>query len=523
VGEERALTTGLGAVRVIFAAAVLAPPLAGAAAPCEALAAQRMPRFEVLAATPIAAGSYQSDTGERYDAPATCRVRGVARPTPRSRIEVAVWMPAQGWNGRYSQLGTGGFGGRIHEPSLAAEVRRGNAVASTDTGHSADQFDASWAQGHPQRIVDYGYRSIGATSDAARAIVRAYYGQPARKRYFVGCSNGGRQALMAAQHFPQDWDGILAGAPAVSWVGHFAAFAAIQQLLRKDEASRLSPAKVHSVQRAALRSCTAAARVVGDVPGDPRSCPFDPTVLLCSGREKDECLTPAQVASVAQIVKHGYEPTSAAHAGSWLQWIVEDAPASATQLTFAEQFFRYMVFGDSRWTVARFEAGDRERAERTLVNGAPLARVIDPGTDLRALRNRGGKILMYFGWADALLSPRAGLGYYERVAQGMGGFEPMHEFFRLFMVPGMTHCQGGPGPNAFGQAFIAPGIRDDSRHDIRRALEEWVEHGVAPSRIVAARYVNDDPGRGVEATRTLCAWPEPADCDQKEEGEHERS
>jgi pimeloyl-ACP methyl ester carboxylesterase len=501
VGEERALTIRVRAAQLVLAAALLAPALAGAAAPCEALAALRIPRFEILAARPVTAGQYESDAGESYDVPAMCRVRAAARPVAGSLIHVEVWMPELGWNGRYYQLGTGGFGGTIHAPSLAAEVRRGNAAASTDTGHTGTQFDASWARGHPQRIIDYGYRSIGVTSDAARAILRAYYGKEASRRYFAGCSNGGRQALMAAERFPEDWDGILAGSPATPWIGHVAGFAEIQQTLRRDEDSWLPATKLPAVQRAALE----------------RRSP------VCADADNVACLTKPQAQSLAVIVRHGYDPTTATYAGGWAEWIVNDAPGAKTQLTFAEEFFRHMVFEDPRWTVSNYRKNDRQRAERKVVNGETLHDVLDPSGDLRELRRRNGKLVMYLGSADPVLTPRAIRDYYRRAAQRIGNLDSTRTFVRLFEVPGMIHCQGGPSPNAFGQAYVAPALRDDAQHDIRRALEAWAERGIAPERIVAAKYVDDDPKRGVAATRTLCAYPKRADCAEKEEGEHERT
>ncbi|HKQ14704.1 MAG TPA: tannase/feruloyl esterase family alpha/beta hydrolase, partial [Steroidobacteraceae bacterium] len=222
-----------------------------------------------------------------------------------------------------------------------------------------------------------------------------YYGRPASYRYFTGCSNGGRQALMAAQRFPEDWDGILAGAPALNWTHQLATFAA-------------------------------------QPTGDMRS-----------------------------------------------------------QLTFAEQFFRYMVHDDPTWNVGRF-AGRRDfdLARERRIGKQTLSQLLDANDpDLTRFEQRRGKLLMYFGWADDLISPQAGVDYYERVVAHMGGAERTQAFFRLFMVPGMGHCQGGAAPHAFGQAYVAPGLRDDPEHDIRRALEAWVEQGRVPQRIVEAEQV----------------------------------
>jgi feruloyl esterase len=340
-------------------------------------------------------------------------------------------MPAAGWNGRYYQLGSGGFSGSIHPPSLAAELRRGNAIAATDTGHRADAFDASWALGHPEKIIDYGYRSLRVTSQTASELVRKFYGRPTSFKYFVGCSNGGRQALMAAQRFPEDWNGILAGAPALAWTRQLATFAWIQHAQR-------------------TQSAEAAQRVIRDGPRD-------------------------------------------AQTGERLYFGLDGDPDSepGLQLKFAEQFFRYMVHDDPSWRIENF-AGRRDfdLAQQRSVGGETLSRVLDAtDPDLTAFERRRGKLLMYFGRADALISPHAAVDYYQRVVARIGGDARTREFFRLFMVPGMAHCQGGTAPHAFGQAGIVPGLSDDPEHDIRRALEAWVEQGRVPDKIIEAAQV----------------------------------
>jgi feruloyl esterase len=304
-------------------------------------------------------------------------------------------------------------------------------VAATDTGHRADAFDASWARNHPEKIIDYGYRSLRETSRVAKALVREYYGEGARYSYFTGCSNGGRQALMAAQRFPEDWDGILAGAPAYAWTRQLATFAWIQHALRTESAD-------------------AVRRLVSEGPRDPQT---------------------------GERLYFGFE--------------VDPAAEASAQRQFAEQFFRNMVHDDPHWRVEDF-AGRRDFdfAQQRPVGREALSRVLDAtDADLTAFEQRGGKLLMYFGRADALISPDAGVDYYERVVARAGGTERTQAFFRLFMVPGMAHCQGGAAPHAFGQAGIVPGLRDDPEHDIRRALEAWVEQGRAPERIVEAAQV----------------------------------
>jgi feruloyl esterase len=447
------------------------------------------PGVELVEARQLAAGPFVAPDGTRTTIPETCRIRGIARPTRASRIAFELWLPATGWNGRYYQLGNGGFAGNIHLPSLAAEAARGNAAASTDTGHSGTGLDASWAAGQPEKVVDYGHRSIKATSDAARSLIAAYYGRPARHRYYAGCSNGGRQALMAAARYPDDWDGILAGAPANPWTVQLAAHAAIQHQLRASPDAWLSPPKLSAIQRAALATCPREAGVIDGVAGDPRQCRFEPSTIQCRGAETNDCLTDAQVQSVRVLQQAGYEPTAAAMPGSWGEWVVQPDSDRPSQLTFATEAMRYLA-GRPQWTSSSFTEDDATALR-------PLSGVLDARADeLTRFRARGGRIISYFGWADPLIAPRLGTRFYAEVAAASGGFSRARSFYRLFMVPGMGHCQGGAGPTSFGQSAPAPAAYDDARHDVRRALEVWVEKGTPPETIVAAQP-------GTSATRKL--------------------
>lgn len=240
--------------------------------------------------------------------------------------------------------------------------------------------------------------------------------------------------------------------------------------------------------------------------------------MLCKGEETNECLTRTQAATLA-LIQRGFEPTAAAVKENWDRWIVNADRKAFTQLTLGEEFFRNMVFADATWRVEDFDPErDVALAHSTRVAGEPLSHILNATrSDLAELERRGGKLLMYFGWADALISPRAGLAYYEEVIRRTGSVEKTHAFFRLFMVPGMTHCQGGPGPNVFGQSSVTPGLRDEAAYDIRRALEAWVERGVAPERVVAVKYVDDDPARGVARTGELCPFPS-SECGAHDEG-----
>ena len=510
-------------------AALIAPLLVGAAradADCGALSQRQLIGISIAAAEAISGGTYVTPDHARHTVPRFCRVQGEASPSSDSQIRFELWLPAGEWNGRYYQLGTGGYAGAIPYALMAAELRRGNAVAATDTGHRGDGFDATWARGHPEKVVDYGWRSLKVTSDAARGLIHAYYGTAARQRYFAGCSNGGRQALVAAQRFADDWDGILAGAPALDWTRQLASFAWTQHALRNEPGSWISPAKLPAIQRAALDSCGPAARVVDGVPLDPRPCRFKPDSLICKGKETNQCLTAQQAVSLLRIQEgprepatgaqlyFGFEPTAAAIAENWERWILNVDATAPAQLKLGEQFFRNMVFADAEWQLEDFNsARDFALAQTTPTAGQPLSHVLNAtDADLSRALERGTKLLMYFGWADALISPRAAVAYYEKAIQRTGDVQKTRAFFRLFMVPGMTHCQGGPAPNAFGQSAFTPGLREDAEHDLRRALEAWVERGIAPRRVVAAKYVNDDPTQGVATTRVLCPFPQIDGC-----------
>lgn len=450
---------------LILAATIPGIGRAEVAERCAALSSARQYQLEILSATRV------------LD---SCRVTAAIRPTADSEIRFELWLP-DAWTGRYVQLGNGGFAGNIDQPSLEAEMRRGNAAAMTDTGHKAGQFDASWALGHPEKVVDYGYRSIRATAEAANRLITRYYTKSPRYRYYIGCSNGGRQALAAAQRYPGHWDGILAGSPAVYWMRQLAWFDAIQQRLRSEPRNRIPAEKLPAIQRAALTSC-------GTATTAPWLCRLRSRDLQCRAAETRECLTEAQLATLEMIQggSFGFAATAAAAPQNWDNWILNRDAGVPGQAALATQSERYLF---------------------PSMPPAQLAATLDAADpDLRRFKARGGKLIMYLGWSDALISPAAGMGYYEGVKRRMGGRAATHSFFRLFIAPGMQHCQGGIAPNSFGQAWVAPGISRRPRHDIRSALEAWVEHGRAPNVLVAAQFAGDK----LVVTQELRPFPRPA-------------
>lgn len=399
-----------------------------------------------------------------------CHIAAVARPRPTAAIVVEVWLPPPArWSGRYYQMGNGGFAGHIDRATLQAAAARGDAAAATDTGHQGDGFDARWAQGRPDLIEDYASRSIKVTADLATALVRAYYGAAARRRYFMGCSYGGRQALVAASRWPRDWDGVIAGAPAADWPQRLAGFARIQHALRETPGGWLPPDRIATL-----------AAIVHGRRGDAvavlrRACRMGHTAA---------CLSTPQAASLAAIATAGY-PLRDADPAEWARWIVNPDPAASSQLTLATQGFRHVLGADPAWTIA------------APAKALPGRTALFPYPDLRAFFAHGGKLLSYFGTADAVLPP----GFAVSDARRFGA---RTTDYRLFLIPGMAHCQGGASAHAFGQSLPAPALADDRRHDARRMLESWVEQGVAPNELVAAT-VAPGPRRTVKLHPALLA------------------
>jgi hypothetical protein len=429
--------------------------------------------------------------------PASCRVRGVSEPTQDSVIQFEVAIPVGGdWNERYLQVGNGGFAGSIPEDDILAGLSAGYASAGTDDGHeSGDGMDASWAPGHPERVIDFGYRALKETTDAARAVIRAYAGKAPRRSYFQGCSDGGREALMEAQRYPEDFDGIVAGAPANDWTHLLVGAAWDARALLDGPGSYVPAGKLRALEAAALAAC-------GDEDGvvaDPLGCHFDPGVLRCKGAESDQCLTEAQLTAVRSIyggpknqrsepIFPGVEPGSEAESGGWQSWIIGRGPgveggAALNQL--ARNFFAYMVFDEPNYDIRRlnFDTG-------AATADSKLAGILNATeTDLRAFQRSGGKLIQYHGWGDAAIPPRASIAYYERVQAKMGD---ARSFYRLFMAPGMLHCGGGAGPDVLATL---------------PAIAEWVENGQPPERLIATKLLGARPHEQVALARPLCPYP----------------
>jgi tannase/feruloyl esterase len=455
--------------------------------------------------------------------PAFCRVKIEATPTPDSKIEIEVWLPAANWNRRLQGIGNGGFAGEIDFEGMARALDSNAATAGTDTGHFADGIDASWALHHPEKIADYGWRGIHQMTEQAKSVVAAYYRSPAQHSYFTSCSDGGREALMEAQRFPADYDGILAGAPAYNWTTLLTSAAIGMQTLLADDASYIPASDVPLIHRAILAQCDKLDKLPGDVNDgivdDPRACHFNAARITCKSEHGQHCLSAAQVKSLTTLLTERnvgdttIPPIMAAGGeldpNGWPSWITGNERGKSAMAGFGYGYFANMVYSDPKWDFHTFDpvaglAAAREKTSEALDATNP---------DLSAFRQRGGKLILYHGWADAAISPLFSIHYYEEVQQKLGKDETSN-FTRLYLMPGVKHCSEGPGPDSIGQGGLPAMKESDGSHNVIHALEDWVEDGKAPEAIIATKYAelpnhHDNPHK-IVMTRPLCPYPQQA-------------
>jgi feruloyl esterase len=355
-------------------------------------------------------------------------------------------------------------------------------------------------------LIDFGYRTVHETSVQSRAIVRAFYGRDPSLSYFAGCSDGGREALMEAQRYPADFNGIIAGAPANNWSHLFTGFVWNEQAALESPASSIPPAKLPAIQNAVLAACDEVDRLKHGLLDDPRACRFDPSGLLCKATENPECLTASQIKTLTKIysgpknpqtgeqIFPGYPPGTEAAPGTWAAWITPANPATAIQFNFGNTCYGQAVFQDQQWDFRKFNFDSDVRFGDA--KAGPVLNSTSP--DLRSFRAEGGKLLQYHGWGDAAISALSSIEYYEGVQTFLWHFPdsrsnasaPIIDFYRLFMVPGMGHCGSGLGPNRF---------------DTVTSLENWVEKGIAPGQMIGTGTVAAEPSKTM--TRPLCAFP----------------
>jgi feruloyl esterase len=472
-----------------LAAMVEAAPAPGS---CESLMSMNLAGGTITMAQSVAAGGLAIPVGRGgRTAPnqeAFCRVAATLRPSADSDIKMELWLPVSGWNGKFEANGNGGWTGSINEAALAAGLNRGYAAAMSDLGHEGGS--ASFAMDHPEKLVDYGYRAAHEMTVAAKAIIAAYYAQPIRESYWTGCSAGGRSALMEAQRYPADFDGIVAGSPGLDWTGRALQAVWIAQAAHKTEANYIPPAKYALVHNAVLAACDAKDGVKDGVLEDPTKCGFDPKELECKNGDSADCLTAPQVETARTIYSPGLNPRTKEmifpgfERGSEAGWATMAGPRL---FSIGGDLFKFVVFHDPNWDYRSFDfdrgTASTAKAENGLLNAEDA--------NLRAFEDRGGKLIQYHGWADPQIAPANSVRYYKKVLDTMGGTEKVQSFYRLFMVPGMAHCGGGDGTSDF---------------DMLAALEQWKEQGRVPAQVAASR-VRDGK---VDRTRPLCPYPQVA-------------
>ena len=520
---------GLPVARLLLVGLVVGPSLQAAPGrKCESLTTLKLPHATVVSAKTIAAGPTTMTTFAvpvKLDVPARCEVRGVSRPSSDSEIGFELWLPLTGWNGKYQQKGNGGFAGSVNRAALVDPVRRGYAVAATDDGHDAKKTpQGTFAVGHPEKVIDFSYRAVHDTSEQAKAITAAFYGTAPARSYFVGCSDGGREALMEAQRFPEDFNGILAGAPASDWSHLFTSFVWNELALSKE---RIPIEKLRAIQRAVVAACDAADGLKDGLVSNPLACHFDPAVLACKGADAKDCLTSAQVETLKALYSGPRNPrtgeqlfpgliTSGAEAMpmNWPVWVLGGAPGQSAHAGFGVSYYRDLVFERPDWQLGSMDFDRNVRISDEKVG--PTINATNP--DLRSFRAHGGKLLQYHGWSDSAIAASSSIEYYQAVGSFLATApdprspsKPVEDFYRLFMVPGMAHCSGGVGPVHFGNDATDFGTRPastDPEHDLFSALVRWVEQGVAPDRLIGSGPSPLDATKTL--TRPLCPYPQQA-------------
>lgn len=459
-----------------------APAAAHAETACADLAKTALPHAQVTKAVTEAVGDKQ-----------VCKISVTSKPTPDSNIELELWIPeGAAWNGKFVQVGNGGFAGSIPVMQFGRLVRAGYAVAGTDDGHQ-DKVgtNASWALGHPEKVTDFGWRALKETTDISKRLIAAEQGGKLTRSYFLGCSDGGREALMEAQRFPTDFDGIVAGAPA-NYMSQLFALSAYQQQTMARPGGYLGAPQRELLQKAALAQCGGGAFI-----RDPMSCHFDPGRLACKAGQAEGCLTAPQVASArafydgrkdksGKIVFPGYSPGAEGLNGSWNAWITgpnAETNQRAAGPSFSSNAFKYFGFQDPNFDYLKMDLG--AQLDGAVKKMAAALDSADP--NLSAFKKHGGKLIQYHGWNDPAIPPRSSIRYYEDVRKTMGDTS---DFYRMYLVPGMLHCGGGLGP---------------SNVDWVALLDTWVEDKKAPTQVTATAARGQAPGG--PASQVLCPFP----------------
>lgn len=489
---------------------IMAAPSVGVTSPpnCSDLDQLLLPDIRINKATASAGEKVEDSTPLPHGVPARqrkalvphCKIMG----TIGDEINFELLLPNE-WNGKFLMGGGGGFAGSIGSQGRFS-VNQGYATVATDTGHQANGIRADWAYNHLERQVNYGYLGVHRTAEAAKAIIRAYYELPPKYSYFYGCSNGGRQAMMEAQRFPEDFDGIVAGAPAHDFTGVIGGFLYNTQRIFPDRSnptqSVITADNRRLLQSTILEQCDRLDGIEDGILDDPRECTFKLSSLpKCpGGKAAPHCLTVAQHEAIAAVydgpqnqdgqIYPGFPFGGENERAAWQGWItgpserlIEAFGEPSSQYGFGTQGFKYLVFQDPQWDYTRYDFAMFEQDTQRL---SSIADATNP--NLSGLKQAGGKLLLWHGWVDAALTAYGSIDYFEAVKAHDAN---VRDYFRVFMLPGVFHCAGGPGPD---------------RVDWVKAIEDWVERDEAPERLTAFRVADNK----VEMTRPLCVFPQRA-------------
>ncbi|MFC4256612.1 tannase/feruloyl esterase family alpha/beta hydrolase [Croceibacterium xixiisoli] len=480
-----------------------------AAANCGDLVGTKIASGTVTAAGLVAPGAFQQPSvpggpppgvlnAAYSDLPQFCRVQATLKPSSDSDIKVEIWLPARGWNGKYVGIGNGIWAGQLSYSQLADPLKRGYAVATTDTGHTGNGLTAEWAIGHPEKLVDFGHRAIHEMTVAAKQAITAIYGKGPEVSFWNSCSTGGRQGLMSAHRYPEDYDVISSMAPAnpmtdlmtqTMWAGYQP---------QREPGAALTMGKLTSLHRAAVAQCDKDDGVEDGLIGRPDSCRFDPATIQCTAGDSDSCLTAPQVKTAQAL----YDGIRNAEGHLLLPGWPRGAEMQLAALVMADKpfpvaytYFSMLVF-DNRadWDWKGFDY--TRDLQRSRDYGASILNA--PSDGLGPFFARGGKLLLSHGWADGLIPANNTLGYYQHLYYALPRAQAQQQL-RLFMAPGMDHCSGGAGPSDIDTLGI---------------MDEWARSGNAPDRILAVRPTKAPSMPGApEAparepmSRPLCAWP----------------
>jgi feruloyl esterase len=503
--------TILAALAAFHGPSAVAPALGASAlvapASCESLATLALPHAKVDSAQEVARGAFAAPGGRGRDAaagrgeggrgpapnpyadtPAFCRVSATLSPSSDSEINAEVWLPSSVWNGKYQAVGGGGWAGAISYPAMASAVAAGYATASTDTGHTGGTAD--FARGHPEKLIDFGYRAIHETTVFAKPIIDAFYGSAPKVSFFNGCSTGGRQAITEAQRYPNDFDAIVAGASAWDGMRMHALRVAVSQIVNSNPDGVIPPGKLPMIHAAVLDACDALDGVKDGVIENPLQCHFDYAKLACKGADAPDCLTPGQVESAKALTSPLKDSRTGKvlderhlWPGSELGWATL---GGATPLGLSTSGLANILYKDPHWDWHTFEVSKGLEQAAQADGGALFSG--DP--NLKPFFDHGGRLLMYHGWTDQQVTPQTSTIYYDKVVKTVGK-DAAAKGIALYMVPGMNHCQGGAGTDTF---------------DKMAAIEGWVATGSAPKQIIASHRT---AGKA-DKTRPLCRFPEVA-------------